>query len=92
MAADEMPLMLDNAMSVDLNDVDDLFGDDVALSLPVRSQGKQLQQRLDELRSRGCAQYDVHLRFTASLATPRHIVLTGSAGLSPGQGRGPLPP
>ncbi|KND89513.1 Mediator of RNA polymerase II transcription subunit 16 [Tolypocladium ophioglossoides CBS 100239] len=56
MTADEMPLMLDNAMSVDLNDVDDLFGDDVALSLPVRSQGKQFQQRLDELRSRGCGQ------------------------------------
>ncbi|KJZ78400.1 hypothetical protein HIM_02438 [Hirsutella minnesotensis 3608] len=51
-----MPLLLDNAMPVDLNDVDDLFGDNVGLSLPLRSQGKQIQGRLDELRSRGCCQ------------------------------------
>ncbi|KAF4464866.1 mediator of rna polymerase ii transcription subunit 16 [Fusarium albosuccineum] len=51
-----MPLMLDNPMPVDLNDVDDLFGDGVGLSLPVRAQSKQLQQRMDELRSRGCCQ------------------------------------
>ncbi|XP_044724698.1 mediator complex subunit 16 domain-containing protein [Hirsutella rhossiliensis] len=51
-----MPLMLDNSMTVDLPDVDDLFGDDVALSLPLRPQGKQLHGRLDELRSRGCCQ------------------------------------
>ncbi|EQL03843.1 Mediator of RNA polymerase II transcription subunit 16 [Ophiocordyceps sinensis CO18] len=38
-------------MPVDLPDVDDLFGDDVALSLP-----QQLHGRLDELRSRGCCQ------------------------------------
>ncbi|PHH87861.1 hypothetical protein CDD83_8302 [Cordyceps sp. RAO-2017] len=43
-------------MPVDLHDVDDLFGDNVALSLPLRSQGKQLNGRLDELRSRGCCQ------------------------------------
>ncbi|RCI15524.1 hypothetical protein L249_3518 [Ophiocordyceps polyrhachis-furcata BCC 54312] len=55
MAADKMPLMLDNAMSVDLHDVDDLFGDDVALPISLRPpQGKQLLARLDELRSRGC--------------------------------------
>ncbi|KAL6403250.1 hypothetical protein AUP68_12589 [Ilyonectria robusta] len=51
-----MPLILDNPMPVDLNDVDDLFGDGVGLSLPVRSQSKQLHQRMDELRSRGCCQ------------------------------------
>lgn len=56
MTANKMPLILDNTMPVDLNAVDDLFGDDVPLSLPVRSQGKQLQQRLDELRNRGCCQ------------------------------------
>lgn len=51
-----MPLMLDNAMPVHLQDVDDLFGDDVALSLPLRPQRKQLLARIDELRSRGCCQ------------------------------------
>ncbi|OAA48761.1 Mediator of RNA polymerase II transcription subunit 16 [Metarhizium rileyi] len=51
-----MPLILDSSMPVDLNNVDDLFGDDVPLSLPVRTQGKQLQQRLDELRNRGACQ------------------------------------
>ncbi|KAF7546627.1 hypothetical protein G7Z17_g8306 [Cylindrodendrum hubeiense] len=51
-----MPLILDNPMPVDLNDVDDLFGDGVGLSLPVRPQSKQLHQRMDELRSRGCCQ------------------------------------
>ncbi|GAB0136152.1 hypothetical protein EsDP_00004464 [Epichloe bromicola] len=56
MTAEKMPLILDNAMPVDMNNVDDLFGDDVPLQLPVRSQGKQLQQRLDELRNRGCCQ------------------------------------
>ncbi|RSL56616.1 hypothetical protein CEP53_006736 [Fusarium sp. AF-6] len=56
MTAEKMPLMLDNAMPVDLNDVDDLFGDTVGLSLPVRAPSKQLQQRMDDLRSRGCCQ------------------------------------
>ncbi|KPM43886.1 hypothetical protein AK830_g2704 [Neonectria ditissima] len=52
-----MPLILDNAMPVGLNDVDDLFGDGVGLSLPAgRTQSKQLHQRMDELRSRGCCQ------------------------------------
>lgn len=54
--ADKMPLMLDNTMPVDLNGVDDLFGDE-PLSLQPPIQGKQLFQRLDELRSRGCCQY-----------------------------------
>lgn len=64
MMTEKMPLMLDGAMDgtmdgaipMDLNNVDDLFGDDVGLSLPVRTQSKQLHQRLDELRSRGCCQ------------------------------------
>ncbi|KAK2596175.1 Mediator of RNA polymerase II transcription subunit 16 [Conoideocrella luteorostrata] len=56
MTAEKMPLILDNAIPMDLNNVDELFGDDVALQLPVRSQGKQLQLRLDELRNRGCCQ------------------------------------
>lgn len=57
MTANKMPLMLDSAVPVDLNDVDDLFGDGVALSLPERTQSKQLLQRIDDLRRRGCCQY-----------------------------------
>ncbi|KAH7171053.1 mediator complex, subunit Med16 [Dactylonectria macrodidyma] len=56
MTSDKMPLILDNPMPVGLNDVDDLFGDGVGLSIPVRSQSKRLHQRMDELRSRGCCQ------------------------------------
>ncbi|KAF5626550.1 mediator of rna polymerase ii transcription subunit 16 [Fusarium tjaetaba] len=51
-----MPLILDNPMPVELNDVDDLFGDNVGLSLPTRVQSKQLQQRMDDIRIRGCCQ------------------------------------
>ncbi|KAF5595847.1 mediator of rna polymerase ii transcription subunit 16 [Fusarium subglutinans] len=51
-----MPLILDNPMPVELNDVDDLFGDGVGLSLPARAQSKQLQQRMDDIRIRGCCQ------------------------------------
>lgn len=56
-----MPLMLDNpmggaAMQVDLDDVDDLFGDAVPLGLPSRPPSKRLLLRLDELRSRGSCQ------------------------------------
>ncbi|KAM0343821.1 hypothetical protein ACHAPU_008090 [Fusarium lateritium] len=51
-----MPLMLDNSMPVDLNAVDDLFGDGVDLSLPVRAQSKQFQQRVEDIRIRGCSQ------------------------------------
>ena len=57
MANGKMPLILDNSMSMELNDVDGLFGDAVSnLTLPSRSQNKQLQQRLVELRRRGCCQ------------------------------------
>lgn len=57
MTSDKMPLMMDNtSIPVNIHDVEDLFGDGVGLSLQVRSQSKQLQQRLDELRSRGCCQ------------------------------------
>ncbi|KAI2621233.1 RNA polymerase II mediator complex subunit Sin4 [Hypoxylon sp. NC1633] len=59
MAAGKMPLILDNpmggdAMQVDLDDVDDLFGDGAPLALPPRPIGGRLRQRLDELRERGC--------------------------------------
>ncbi|KAM0504405.1 hypothetical protein ACHAP8_002813 [Fusarium lateritium] len=57
MTSEKMPLMLENSMPVDLNDVDDLFGDavgvGVGLSLPGRAQTKQLQQRMDDIRIRG---------------------------------------
>ncbi|EQB58220.1 RNA polymerase II Mediator complex subunit Sin4 [Colletotrichum gloeosporioides Cg-14] len=65
-----MPLMLDNAMNggpmqVDQLDVDDLFGDGVGVGVGVgvslslqtaRPPSKQLRQRIDELRTRGCCQ------------------------------------
>lgn len=56
-----MPLILDNpmggeAMQVDLDDVDDLFGDGAPLALPTRPPSKRLRQRIDELRTRGCCQ------------------------------------
>ncbi|TQW09662.1 mediator of RNA polymerase II transcription subunit 16 [Cordyceps javanica] len=51
-----MPMMLDAAMPVSLGGVDDLFGDEVPLSLPPKTQGRYLHQRLDELRHRGCCQ------------------------------------
>lgn len=70
MTAEKMPLILDNSMQVDLDNVDDLFGDDVPLSIPVRPQGKQLQQRLDELRNRGACQYEILL--TRSLSRNHH--------------------
>lgn len=56
MTAEKMPLMLDNAVPVDLNDVDDLFGDGVGLSLPDRSHNKPLSLKVDDLRNRGCCQ------------------------------------
>lgn len=57
MTAHKMPLMLDSSMPVDLPDVDDLFGDGVAMSLTLRPQSRQIQARLDQLRTRGCCQY-----------------------------------
>ncbi|KAH0491294.1 hypothetical protein TgHK011_002731 [Trichoderma gracile] len=56
MTEDKMPLMLDNAVPVDLNDVDDLFGDGVGLSLPDRAHDRSLALKLDDVRSRGCCQ------------------------------------
>ncbi|KAI8958722.1 mediator complex, subunit Med16 [Daldinia sp. FL1419] len=61
MTSVKMPLILDNpmggeAMQVDLDDVDDLFGDGAPLALPSRSISKRLRQRLDELRERGSYQ------------------------------------
>lgn len=51
-----MPLILDNTISLELDAVEDLFGENVALSLPVSSHCKQLRQRLDDQRNRGCCQ------------------------------------
>ncbi|XDG09251.1 hypothetical protein ABKA04_008866 [Annulohypoxylon sp. FPYF3050] len=61
MTSGKMPLILENpmggdAMQVDLEDVDDLFGDAAALALPSRPASKRLRQRLDDLRQRGCCQ------------------------------------
>ncbi|KAI1775011.1 RNA polymerase II mediator complex subunit Sin4 [Hypoxylon cercidicola] len=61
MTSNKMPLILDNtmggeAMQVDLDDVDDLFGDGAPLALPPRPPSKRLRQRLDDLRSRGSCQ------------------------------------
>ncbi|KAM0322887.1 hypothetical protein ACHAQA_009229 [Verticillium albo-atrum] len=57
---DGMPnggMPMNGSMQVDGLDVDDLFGDGVNLTLPtVRGPSKQLSQRVDELRTRGCAQ------------------------------------
>lgn len=55
--AEKMPMMLDPSMPVGLGGVDDLFGDEVPLSLSSKTQGRLLPQRLDELRTRGCCQY-----------------------------------
>ena len=49
--------MLENHMGVQLNDVEDLFGDAVGLGLaPAQSQDRHVQQRLEELKRRGCSQ------------------------------------
>ncbi|KAL7912022.1 mediator complex, subunit Med16 [Trichoderma velutinum] len=56
MTEEKMPLMLDNTVPVDLNDVDDLFGDGVGLSLPDRSHDRPLSLKVDDVRSRGCCQ------------------------------------
>lgn len=58
MAAKEMPLILDNGLSMPLDgvgDVDDLFGD--GAGLPLRPPSKQIDQRMDKLRNRGCCRY-----------------------------------
>lgn len=46
-----------DAMPVDLGGVDDLFGDVGAIPLPAaQANGKQLLQRIEALRTRGCQQ------------------------------------
>lgn len=65
MTDSKMPMMLDDHLdplgggmpSMD----DDLFGDEV-LPIPSRPPSKQLQQRVDEMRSRGCCRYGCPLR------------------------------
>ncbi|KAI0141837.1 RNA polymerase II mediator complex subunit Sin4 [Xylariaceae sp. FL1272] len=64
MADNAIPLLLDDAMPgieqanmhVDLDDVDDLFGDAVPLTLPSQEPSGRLRFRLDEMRGRGCCQ------------------------------------
>lgn len=51
-----MPLLLDNAIPVDLDDVEDLFGDGVGLALPARHNSLKLETRLEELKLGGCRQ------------------------------------
>lgn len=57
-----MPMMLEDHMDALggalPNMEDDLFGDEV-LPMAHRPPSKQLQQRVDELRSRGCCRYDL---------------------------------
>jgi mediator of RNA polymerase II transcription subunit 16 len=48
-----MPLMMEEEMEVD---IDDLFGDGTGLSLPSRPPAKELFHRIDELRRSGCCQ------------------------------------
>lgn len=57
MSADKMPLLLDSGIGAGLPIVDDLFGDVNALTLPPSGSGKQLQQRIQALKSCGCQQY-----------------------------------
>ena len=77
-----MPMMLDNSMGVDLQDVDELFEDTVGLGIPMRAPPKDLQYRMEDLKRRGCAQYVVK-----SSATPRTVVvLTYVSGLWRGRG------
>ena len=72
-----MPLMMDDDM-----DIDDLFGDGTALSLPSRPPpSTELIQRIDELRASGCCQY------VRSKLPSRRDRLTG-AGQLPGQNGG----
>jgi mediator of RNA polymerase II transcription subunit 16 len=49
-----MPLVIDDTMEVD---IDDLFGDGSALALPPRPPPRELVQRLDDLRRTSCCQY-----------------------------------
>lgn len=49
-----MPLMMNEDMDLDIND---LFDDGTGLSLPSRPPPKELFQRIDELRGSGCCQY-----------------------------------
>lgn len=57
MTSSKMPMMLDDHMgplgAAMPNMDDDLFGDEV-LPMTNRPPSKQLQQRVDEMRSRGC--------------------------------------
>lgn len=55
-----MPLIMDDDMDVDIND---LFGDSADMTLPSRPPPKQLFQRVDELRGSGACQYEPQCPF-----------------------------
>lgn len=56
MADKDMPMLLDNGidngMSMPMDGVDDLFGDTTALPMPQST--KQIDLKIDKLRTRGC--------------------------------------
>lgn len=82
----DMPLILENDLPMhlgDVGDVDDLFGD--GTGLPLRPLSTQFDQRMDDLRNRGCCQYE-HRQFQSL----QRFKTDPCTGQSPGQGRGPL--
>lgn len=48
---------LPNQMPNVMPNVDDLFGEDVGVSLSVPASASELRWRIDDLRRRGCSQY-----------------------------------
>jgi mediator of RNA polymerase II transcription subunit 16 len=68
-----MPLMMDDEI-----DMDDLFGDGAALSLPSRPPSKELYQRLDDLRGSGCNQYvQYHVSIVSDTSQSNSMVEMG---------------
>jgi hypothetical protein len=64
MADKDMPMLLDNGISMPMEGVDDLFGDTTALAIPPST--KQIDLRMDKLRTRGCCR-SANPRLGASL-------------------------
>lgn len=67
MADKNMPMLLDNGLTMPMEGVDDvvagvddLFGDTTALSMPQTS--KQIDLRIDRLRTRGCCRLAISKR------------------------------
>lgn len=48
---------LENSLPAVLPDVDDLFGGEVPVNLALSPPTKELRQRIDDIRRRGCCQY-----------------------------------